>query len=680
MFRNIVHGWVRSAARLRPRATRLRVEELEARALLSAAGLDPQLLLTMSSGAMQTVKLDDGADVAAALATWRADAQVAGAEIDQRVSIATVPNDSRFSSMWGMLNTGQAGGTSDADIDADLAWNLATGSMATAVSIIDTGIDYTHPDLYKNIWLNQGELPTGLGLVDTDADGLITFWDLNTTANAGKAIDANSNGRIEAYDILRDTRWENGQDNDGNGKRDDLVGWDFVNNDNDPLDDNGHGTHVAGTIGAMGNNSLGVVGVAWKASLAALKFLGADGGGYTSAAVAALNYAVGEGIKISNNSWGGGGYSSALATAISNARAAGHIFVAAAGNEGRNNDTTANYPANLNYDNIISVASTTRTDTLSGFSNYGATTVDLAAPGSSILSTTPNNTYSSYSGTSMATPHVAGAAALVWSANPSLSYSQVIARILNNVDNLSSLSGRVATGGRLNVYNALAGSTADTTGPRVISAAANTFTNSTPVAIRDRTTLVSTITVGQDLTIADLNVRLNIAHTWDADLYGYLRGPDGTIVNLVAYRGGSGDNFSNTTFDDEAAVSIASGAAPFAGSHRPERSLAAFDGKNARGTWALYVYDRAYLDTGTLQSWSLEFSTGASAQAAATDVAMTREAGVFLPDRLPAETFRDLAALLAAARHQGASSADGGNHLAVQQVTVADSIQFYAAR
>ncbi|MFO0879712.1 MAG: S8 family serine peptidase [Gemmataceae bacterium] len=645
-------------------------------------------------------------------------AHVGPAEIDWPVSIAVLPNDSRFGELYGLNNTGQTGGTVDADIDAPEAWSVFTGSTRVAVGIIDTGIDYRHPDLYLNVWINQGEIPTTLGVIDTDADARITFRDLNNSQNSSRVTDVNRNGYIDAGDLLNDTRWENGQDNDRNGYFDDLVGWDFVNNDNDPLDDNGHGSHVAGTIGAIGNNTLGVVGVNWVTQMAGLKFLNAQGSGVTSNAVKALNYAVMEGIQISNNSWGGGGFSSEMATAISNARAAGHLFVAAAGNSNVNTDVTANYPSNYAYDNVLSVASTDASDRKSSFSNYGATTVDLAAPGSNILSTTPNNTYSVYSGTSMATPHVAGAAALVWGQNPGLTYNQVMSRLLSSVDVKSSLAGVVATGGRLNVARALAAPVADTSGPRVISAAPDSttsvsrirvtfneainatsftaaditqftgplgaislanatvqavagsnntqfdivfpaqtqagsyqlsfgpditdlagnvmdqtgvgspngytavfaveatgtynFASSSSASIRDLRTVSVPITVDRSLVITDLNVRVNITHTYTSDLRIYLQGPDGTTIDLVRYRGGSGDNFTDTVLDDEASQSIANGVAPYTGSFRPEQALSAFDGRNALGTWRLYVQDRARGDTGQLVSWELNITASTS--------------------------------------------------------------------
>ncbi|WRH68663.1 MAG: S8 family serine peptidase [Planktothrix sp. GU0601_MAG3] len=218
-------------------------------------------------------------------------------------------------------------------------------------------------------------------------------------------------------------------------------------------------THVSGTIAGKGNNGLGVTGVAWDAKIMPLKFLSDGGSGYTSKAILAINYATTKGVKLTNNSWGGGGYSQALSDAINTAGQQGALFIAAAGNSSLNTDTTPSYPASYNLSNIISVASTTRTDGLSSFSNYGATTVDLGAPGSSIYSTWPNSTYNTISGTSMASPHVTGAAALLWSQNPTWTAQQVKNKLLQTTDPISALSGKTVSGGRLNINNALVGST-----------------------------------------------------------------------------------------------------------------------------------------------------------------------------------------------------------------------------
>jgi subtilisin family serine protease len=350
----------------------------------------------------------------AAVVSWAASAGVSSVEPDRIITTTAVPNDPSFGSLWGLNNAGQTGGVIDADIDAAEAWNVTTGSRSVVVGVVDTGIDYRHPDLAANIWRNPGEV-------------------------AGDRID-----------------------NDGNGFVDDVHGWDFANNDADPLDDDGHGTHTAGTIGAVGSNGVGVAGVNWQVSLMALKFLRADGSGTTSAAVAALNYATlmrrtyGVNVVATNNSWGGGGASTALTNAIVAGGNAGILCVAAAGNESANNDTTPSYPANVSSNAVIAVAATDSSNRLASFSNYGATTVDVAAPGVGILSTTPNSSYASYSGTSMATPHVAGLVALLAAANPQATASQIRSAILSTAVPVSSLAGKVATGGLANAAAAVA--------------------------------------------------------------------------------------------------------------------------------------------------------------------------------------------------------------------------------
>ncbi|WP_445245440.1 S8 family serine peptidase [Microcoleus sp. OTE_8_concoct_300] len=323
----------------------------------------------------------------------------------------TTPNDPGYPQLWGLNNTGQSGGTPDADIDAPEAWDIETGNPNQVIGVLDTGVDYNHPDLVDNIWTNPGEI-------------------------AGDGIDNDSNGYI-----------------------DDIRGWDFAYGDNNPSDVYGHGTHVAGTIAAKGNNGVGVVGVNWNAKIMPLKFLNDSGSGSLSDAILALNYATAKGVKLTNNSWSGGGYSQGLYDAINTAGQQGALFIAAASNEAANNDTYLAYPASYDLPNIISVASTTRTDALSSFSNYGLTTVDLGAPGSDIYSTTPGGTYTSYSGTSMASPHVAGGAALVWSQNPTWTAQQVKNQLLQTTDPIPALNGKTVSGGRLNLYNALTGFT-----------------------------------------------------------------------------------------------------------------------------------------------------------------------------------------------------------------------------
>ncbi len=388
---------------------------------------------------------------------------------EAEIHIAVASNDPGYTggSLWGML--GDTGPMKNAyGSQANEAWaDGDTGSMTNVVGVIDTGIDYTHPDLYLNIWLNQREIPTTIRarLNDIDTDGLITFRDLNGAANASYVMDYNRNGRIDAGDLLNDRRWENGTDEDGNGYRDDLIGWDFVSNDNDPFDDNGHGTHVAGTIGAMGGNGIGVAGVNWNIQMVGLKFLSAAGSGASTGAINAVNYFTDAAIRATgvedfiatNNSWGGGGYSAQMNDAIGRAAQKDILFIAAAGNSALNNDVQATYPANYTttaiagYEAVVSVASLTNTGGLSSFSNYGATTVDIAAPGSSIYSTLPGGRYGTYSGTSMATPHVTGAVALYAAEHPNASAAEIRAALLSSAAATPSLGGLVATGGRLDI-------------------------------------------------------------------------------------------------------------------------------------------------------------------------------------------------------------------------------------
>lgn len=369
-------------------------------------------------------RIDSDKPVLQATEECNADPDIEYAEPNYIYHTFVTPNDPRFSQLWGMQK-----------IEAPAAWDIQTGSKSVVVGVIDTGTDYDHDDLKANIWENPGE------------------------SGGGKE--------------------NNNVDDDGNGFVDDFRGWDFVNGDNDPFDDNDHGTHTSGTVGAVGNNSVGVVGVNWNVSIMPLKFLASNGSGTTDDAVEAIIYATDMGAKVLSNSWGGGGRSQALEDAIVYAKDHGVLFVAAAGNDFSNNDSAPTYPANYDVDNIISVAASTESDNLAGFSNFGIETVDLAAPGNNILSTIPQGRYDSFSGTSMATPHVGGAAALIWAHFPSLTMQQVKTRILGSVDRSSNFANRVATGGRLNVRKALSTNpiianttrlknTLDETGPYVV--------------------------------------------------------------------------------------------------------------------------------------------------------------------------------------------------------------------
>ena len=355
------------------------------------------------------------ADRRRALAELRRDPRVRFAEPDAVYRIDTLPNDPLFGQLWGLNNTGQtvksSTGTADADIDAPEAWSTTTGSSSVVVAVIDSGVDWHHPDLAANIWTNPGESCPGCA-----SDGV---------------------------------------DNDGNGYVDDVHGWDFVNDDNDPFDDHGHGTHVAGTIGASGSNGVGIAGVNWNVQIMPLKFIGANGQGTADDAVRAILYATRMGAVASNNSWGGEEFSQALEDAIADADAHGSLFVAAAGNSAKNTDTTPDYPSGFDLPNVLTVGATDQNDVRAWFSNYGKQSVDLAAPGTNIYSTWPGGIYRFSEGTSMAAPHVTGVAALAKAAFPSASAVGLKALILRTVDQNASFAGLSTTGGRLNARAAV---------------------------------------------------------------------------------------------------------------------------------------------------------------------------------------------------------------------------------
>ncbi len=369
------------------------------------------------------VRAPGGATGAAAKALV-SDPRVRYVEPNSLVSASATPNDPSYGSLWGMNNTGQTGGTPDADIDAPEAWDVATGSSSVVVGVTDSGIDFSHPDLTAQQWVNTGE-------------------------NCGSPDPS-----IPCADRT------DGVDDDANGLVDDWRGWDWVNNDNNPFDDNSHGTHVAGTIGAVGNNGVGVVGVNWNVKIAALKFLNAAGNGSTAGAISATLYSADEGIQVSNNSWGGGPFSQPLLDAIEYGAGRGMLFVAAAGNFNTNTDVSPHYPSSYGADVITAVAATEHNDVKWISSNYGLTTVDLAAPGVNILSTVPAGGYQFFNGTSMATPHVAGAAALVKSRYPGATAYGLKALLMRTVDPKPSLNGVTVTGGRLNLNSAVSCSNA----------------------------------------------------------------------------------------------------------------------------------------------------------------------------------------------------------------------------
>ncbi|OFC70238.1 S8 family serine peptidase [Alteromonas confluentis] len=570
-----------------------------------------------------------------AIETLKKHPAVLVAEPNYRVKADFTPNDEFFSELWGLSNSGSDGGVAGADISAEEAWDITTGSSDVVIGVIDTGVDYMHEDLAANAWTNPGEIPG------------------------------------------------NGIDDDMNGYVDDVYGIDAVNDDSDPMDDHYHGTHVAGTIGAVGDNGIGVVGVNHDVSIAACKFLDAEGYGSTDDAIECIDYftalkEAGVNIKATNNSWGGGAYSEALEMSIEAGVAADILFVAAAGNSGANNDVSPHYPSSYASDGVFAIAATTRTDGDS-FYSYGPTTVDLAAPGVAIYSTIPPaagyGEYEFLSGTSMATPHVSGALALVLAANPALSVLEVKEILMESGDDNEAMAEKILSGKRLNVAQALADadptprfgfepvvsdieltagemaeftfmvtaisdwegtvdlSVADSLGTAYLSTTTampgdmvtlyvptteetpwgtyafsvtgtsgeltdsesfslsvlpvglyeETFSNTTPVDIPDSDPagITSVITVDDAAVVFGAEVFVDITHTWIGDLIVTLTSPAGTEYVLHNREGGSADDIYETY------------------------EVEGFNGEMAMGDWTLFVSDNVGYDTGTLNQWAV---------------------------------------------------------------------------
>lgn len=365
-------------------------------------------------GGLQVVRVPAGASPDEFAARYRQAGFAEYAEPDVKVRLLAEPNDARYTdgTLWGLHNTGQAGGTPGADIRAPEGWNIRTTAENIVVAVIDTGLRLTHEDLAANLWTNPGEA-------------------------AG-----------------------NGRDDDGDGWVDDLHGINTLTGGGDPTDDHGHGSHVAGVIGGVGDNAVGITGVAWRVRLMALKFIDAQGRGLLSDAVTCIDYARRHGARIINASWGAPGFdSAALRDAIASARDAGILFVAAAGNAAADNDSTPLHPASYPLANIIAAAATNRQDGLSFFSDFGATSVDLGAPGEEILSCWigGDSDYRFLSGTSMSAAYVSGVAAVLMAQAPGEDYAAIRRRILEGADPRPALAGRCVTGGRLNLLAALGG-------------------------------------------------------------------------------------------------------------------------------------------------------------------------------------------------------------------------------
>ncbi len=358
----------------------------------------PVLKVFPSIGNLEVVQVPTGATADALIGLYQQSGLVQYAEHDFYVRALNDPNDFYYQqgNLWNLKNTGQTGGTPGADIRASEAWSLITDASDVVVADVDTGIRYTHRDLAANMWVNPADGSHGINVV------------------AGN---------------------------------------------NNPWDDYGHGSHVAGIIGAVGNNSVGMVGVCWQVQLMACKFLDATGTGTIDGAITCLDYARSHGAKVVNASWGSFTFTSqALHDAVASLRDADIIFVAAAGNSGANNDVTPLYPASYSdLDNVVSVAATDDNDNLASWSDYGATNVDLAAPGTPIFScwNGSDNDYEWDNGTSMACAHVTGACALLRAYYPNENHRQIIQQLLNGTDPLPSLVGKCKSGGRLDLFKAL---------------------------------------------------------------------------------------------------------------------------------------------------------------------------------------------------------------------------------
>jgi subtilisin family serine protease len=398
--------------RFRPGTTRETIDRITAQfndevedRIESVAGLD-------------VIEDEDGRSAEDVLTQYRALSEVEYAEPNSAIVLDHEDSgrkhlhadDEMFAGQWGLFNDGAKGGKAGADISAMRAWAVTKGSEQVVVAVIDSGVDYAHPDLVNNIW-RRPEI-------------------------------------IKAYE------------DEDLGSIDDQHGLNLLDDSGDPMDQNGHGTHCAGIIGAEGGNGIGIAGVNWNVKIMPLRFMDGDGAGTTKDAIEAINYVIdrrraGVNVRIISASWGSNTKSRALEDIIRKAYDEGILFVAAAGNDTSDNDQKPHYPSSYNLGNVVSVAAINRNEQLTSFSNYGAKSVHVAAPGEEILSTWLNHSFAEKKGTSMATPFVAGVAALILSQNPKMSVDDLRARLLKSVDSVDSLKGRVSTGGRINAAKAV---------------------------------------------------------------------------------------------------------------------------------------------------------------------------------------------------------------------------------
>ena len=370
---------------------------------------------------LDVIEDEDGKSADDVVAQYRALPEVEYAEANSTITLDhedagrkhVHADDEMFSRQWGLANDGENGGKAGADISAMRAWAVTRGSEQVVVAVLDSGVDYTHPDLVNNIWTRPEIIKAYHDDDLTSADGI-----------------------------------------------DDEHGFNVVADNGDPMDDNGHGTHCAGIIGAEGGNGIGIAGVNWNVKIMPLRFMNGDGTGTTKDAIEAINYVIdrkhaGVNVRIISASWGSTARSRALEDVIRQAYNEGILFVAAAGNAGSDNDQTPHYPSSYNLGNVVSVAALNRNDQLASFSNYGAKSVNVGAPGEEILSTWLEHGFAEKKGTSMATPFVAGVAALILSQNPKMSVDDLRTRLLKSVDPLLSLKGKVSSGGRINAAKAV---------------------------------------------------------------------------------------------------------------------------------------------------------------------------------------------------------------------------------
>ena len=466
-----------------------------------------------------------GLSVARAMRIARRIPGLVALEPDYLRTVAQVPDDPKYRYQY-----------APAKMDLPQAWDLTTGTNVI-VAVIDTGVQYDHPDLAGNIYANPSEVLDGI-------------------------------------------------DNDGNGYVDDIHGWDFVGrylgtpqNDNDPSDFNGHGTKVAGVIGAVGNNALGVAGVAWKVRILPLK-IGEDSSTpnlSAAASIEAIEYAVAQGAQVINASYTSDTYSHFELEAVQAAQEAGVIVVNAAGNGSSSIDDTPAYPGSYNLANIISVAASTSSDSLASWSNYGPVYVDLAAPGSGIYTTAKTNTYSTVHGTSFSSPQIAGIAALIRAAFPKINVRKLRLMIMEGADKVASHSGKTVTSGRANAFSAL----------RTMMPWSKRYYETLPEPLsipdNDPTGITRTVTVTDDRIIRDLAVIVEVDHPWMGDVSLSIESPSGTVNTLKSP--GSDDN---------------------AGFHHIFDTQWDFRGEPAAGVWSLTVADEGPDDKGHLLSWGLE--------------------------------------------------------------------------